>query len=62
MQHKNETQHLLTNFFSFVKTQFNTSIAKIRVDNAGGFFSMRDFFPIKWHHLSTLLRLYTPTK
>jgi hypothetical protein len=36
MQHKNETQHLLTNFFSFVKTQFNTSIAKIRVDNGGG--------------------------
>jgi hypothetical protein len=44
MQHKNETQHLLTNFFSFVKTQFNTSIAKIRVDNGGEFFSMRDFF------------------
>ena len=44
MQHKNETQHLLTNFFSFVETQFNTSIANIRVDNGGEFFSMRDFF------------------
>nr|KYP51592.1 Copia protein [Cajanus cajan] len=44
MHHKSETQHLLTNFFSFVKTQFNTNIANIRVDNGREFFSMRDFF------------------
>jgi hypothetical protein len=44
MHHKHETQNLLTNFFSFVKTQFNASIANIRVDNGGEFFSMRKFF------------------
>lgn len=44
MHHKNETRNFLTNFFSFVKTQFNTTIANIRVDNGGEFFSMRDFF------------------
>jgi len=44
MHHKSETQHLLSNFFSFVHTQFHVSIANIRVDNGGEFFSMRDFF------------------
>ncbi|CAL8150570.1 unnamed protein product [Prunus armeniaca] len=44
MQHKSETQHLLTNFFSFVKTQFAASIANIRVDNGGEFSSMKAFF------------------
>lgn len=33
MHHKNDTQHLLANFFSFAQTQFNASIANIRVDN-----------------------------
>ncbi|CAL8168164.1 unnamed protein product [Prunus armeniaca] len=42
--HKSETQHLLTNFFSFVKTQFAASIANIQVDNRGEFSSMKDFF------------------
>ncbi|KAM2462028.1 hypothetical protein PS1_012937 [Malus domestica] len=44
MQHKNETQSILKNFFSFVKTQFNTSIRQIRVDNGGEFCSLLDFF------------------
>ncbi|CAL9012537.1 unnamed protein product [Prunus brigantina] len=44
MQHKSDTQHLLTNFFSFVKTQFAASIANIRFDNGGEFSSMKDFF------------------
>jgi hypothetical protein len=44
MHHKSETQHLLSNFFSFVHTQFHVSIANIRVDNGGEFFSIRDFF------------------
>ncbi|KAM2129542.1 hypothetical protein ACFX1R_009206 [Malus domestica] len=44
MQHKHDTQSLLKDFFSFVKTQFNTSIRNIRVDNGGEFFSLRDFF------------------
>jgi hypothetical protein len=44
MHHKSETQHVLANFFSFVQTQFHVSIANIRVDNGGEFFSMRDFF------------------
>ena len=44
MQHKSETQHLLANFFSFVQTQFNASIANIRVDNGSEFFPMRNFF------------------
>jgi len=44
MHHKHETQNLLTNFFSFVKTQFNASIANIRVDNGGEFFTIRNFF------------------
>jgi hypothetical protein len=44
MHHKHETQNLLINFFSFVKTQFNASIANIRVNNGGKFFSMQDFF------------------
>jgi hypothetical protein len=56
MHHKHETQNLLTIFFSFFKIQFNTSIANIRVDNGG------EFFSTKWHNLSTLLRLYTSTK
>ena len=47
MHHKSETQHLLVNFFSFVQTQFHISIANIRVDNGGEFFSMRDFFKQK---------------
>jgi hypothetical protein len=56
MHHKHETQNLLTIFFSFVKTQFNASIANIRIDNGG------EFFSIKWHNLSTLLHLYTSIK
>jgi transposase InsO family protein len=44
IHHKSETQYLLANFFSFVQTQFHVSIANIRVDNGGEFFSMRDFF------------------
>jgi hypothetical protein len=44
MHHKHETQNLLINFFSFIKTQFNASIANIRVDNGGEFFSMQNFF------------------
>ncbi|KAM1681408.1 hypothetical protein ACFX2K_038957 [Malus domestica] len=44
MQHKNETQHLLKNFFSYVRTQFDTLVCQIRVDNGGEFFSLRDFF------------------
>lgn len=44
MHHKSETTKFLTNFFSYVKTQFNTAIANIRVDNGREFFSMRDFF------------------
>ncbi|WJZ84553.1 hypothetical protein VitviT2T_004153 [Vitis vinifera] len=47
MHHKSETQHLLVNFFSFVQTQFHVSIANIRVDNGGEFFSMREFFKQK---------------
>ncbi|KAJ0008304.1 hypothetical protein Pint_29598 [Pistacia integerrima] len=42
MHHKSETQHLLINFFSFVQTQFHVSIANIRVDNGGEFYSMRE--------------------
>jgi len=45
MHHKSETKKFLTNFFSYVKTQFNTTITNIRVDNGREFFSMRDFFP-----------------
>jgi len=56
MHHKHETQNLLTFFFSFVKTQFNASIANIRIDNGG------EFFSTKWYNLSTLLRLYTSIK
>jgi hypothetical protein len=40
MKHKIYSQM----FFSFVKTQFNASIANIRVDNGGEFFSIRNFF------------------
>ena len=47
MHHKSETQHLLVNFFSFVQTQFHVSIANIRVDNGGEFFSMQEFFKQK---------------
>jgi transposase InsO family protein len=59
MHHKNETQHLLVNFFSFVQTQFHVSIANIRADNGGEFFSMREFFRQKgttYHHFC----VYTP--
>ena len=44
MHHKSETQHLLTNFFSFVKTHFNTNIANIRVDNGKEFFFLCEIF------------------
>ena len=44
MHHKSETQHLLANFFAFMQTQFNASIANIRVDNGSAFFSMQNFF------------------
>jgi len=43
MHHKSETQHFLTNFFSFAKTHFNTNITNIWVDMEGNFF-MRDYF------------------
>ena len=44
MHHKSETKKFLTNFFSYVKTQFNTTIKNIWVDNGGKFFSMQEFF------------------
>jgi len=44
MHHKHETQNLLINLFSFVKTQFNASIANIRIDNGGKFFSIQNIF------------------
>src|SRR4051812_28094167 len=47
MHHKSETKDLIVNFFSFVQTQFQLSIANIRVDNGGEFFSFRDFFKQK---------------
>jgi len=47
MHHKSETQHLLSNFFSFVQTQFHVSVANIRIDNGGEFFSVQEFFKQK---------------
>jgi len=44
MRHKNEAQSLLKNFFSFVRTQFETQIKTFRSDNGGEFISLRSFF------------------
>ncbi|CAL9025353.1 unnamed protein product [Prunus brigantina] len=44
MTHKSETQSLLKSFFTFVRTQFHTTIMAIRADNGTEFLSLRDFF------------------
>ncbi|CAL8991399.1 unnamed protein product [Prunus brigantina] len=44
MTHKSETQSLLKSFFTFVRTQFCTTIKAIRADNGTEFLSLRDFF------------------
>ena len=59
MKFKSETQTLLTSFFSFVKTQFNSNIKAIRVDNGGEFASLKYFFSthgVIYQHTCT----YTP--
>jgi len=54
MHHKHETQNLLINFFSFVKTQFNASITNIRVDNGGNFFLCKIFSANMAQFINTL--------
>lgn len=44
MKFKSETQPLLRNFFSWVKTQFNRDIKALRSDNGSEFISMLSFF------------------
>jgi hypothetical protein len=61
MHHKHETQNLLTNFFSFVKTQFNASIANIRVDNGGNCLLCR-IFPVNMAQLINTFAFICPNK
>ena len=44
MQHRSETQHLLTSFVTFAHTQFHANIKAVRVDNGSEFLSMKYFF------------------
>jgi transposase InsO family protein len=44
MRHKNETQSLLKQFFSYVHTQFDSHIKIFQSDNGGEFLSLRSFF------------------
>ena len=59
MHHKHETQGLLKYFFSAVRTQFNTNIQNIRVDNEGEFISLKDFF-LKQGTIYQRTCVYTP--
>jgi len=61
MHHKHETQNLLTNFFSFVKTQFNASIANIRVDNGGNCLLCK-IFPANMAQLINTFTFICPNK
>jgi len=47
MHHKSKTQFLLTNFIQFVKTQFQTNVQTIKVDNGTKFISLRSFLQNK---------------
>jgi hypothetical protein len=62
MHHKHETQNLLINFFSFVKTQFNASIANIRIDNGGGNFFLCRIFSTNMAQLINTLAFIRPNK
>jgi hypothetical protein len=44
MRHKNKTQSLLKQFFSYVHTQFDSHIKIFQSDNGGEFLSLRSFF------------------
>lgn len=44
MQHKSETQNILTSFIDFSYTQFHVYVKAVRVDNGSEFLSMRNFF------------------
>ncbi|KAG5556472.1 hypothetical protein RHGRI_006920 [Rhododendron griersonianum] len=44
MSHKSETQSLLKSFLVFTRTQFNSTVKKIRSDNGSEIYSMRNFF------------------
>ena len=44
MKYKSEIQNILKYLFSYVNTQFNTFVNRIRVDNVLEFSSIKDFF------------------
>lgn len=46
MTNKNEVKTILPRFFNHVKTQFDTTIKQIRIENGGEFLCLKDFFLI----------------